>query len=305
MFRRNPQGKAEKSLAAATFARKKFMPTTSLPISAIVLTYNEEKYIEGCLLSLSGLVTEVFVVDSGSNDQTVELARRLGATVVYHPFEDYSKQRNWALQHLPLQCEWVLHLDADHRVTEQLRQSLQRVFERPISSEIQGFMVSRRTIFMGKWIRYGGHYPVYHTVLFRRGRGYCEPRRYDQHFCVDGKVVRLEGDIEDLVTDSLYRFTERHNLWSSWEAAEQLQRNNNPAVEGLTPKLWGNPVQRRRYWKRRYERLPLFWRPFLYFIVRYFFRFGFLDGRRGLIFHFLQGFWFRFLIDAKIYEQSR
>ncbi len=278
------------------------MPISSLPISAIILTFNEERQIADCIRSLSGVAGEVFVVDSGSTDKTVPLAQQLGAQVVYHPFEDYSRQRNWALENLPVRYEWVLHLDADHRLTEALSHSLRRTFARPIPPDVNGFLISRRTIFLGKWIRHGGHYPVYHAVLFRRGKGFCERRRYDQHFCVEGKVLRLSGDVEDIVTESLFRFVERHNRWSSFEAAEQLSATAG-AMGVLKPSLWGTPQQRRRYWKRCYERLPLFIRPFLYFFVRYFLRLGFLDGRRGLIFHVLQGFWFRFLIDAKIYEQ--
>ncbi len=277
------------------------MPEAALPIAAIVLTYNEEHQIADCLQSLTGIAAEVFVVDSGSTDRTTDIAQEWGARVVYHPFEDYSRQRNWALQNLPIQCEWVLHLDADHRLTEALRQTLRHTFSQPIPDEIGGFLVSRRTIFMGKWMRYGGHYPVYHAVLFRRGRGYCEQRRYDQHFCVNGRLVRLQGDIEDIFTESLHRFTERHNIWSSFEA-EELAATSRTNRE-VQPHLWGSPIQRRRFWKRRYEQLPLLLRPFLYFFVRYFLRLGFLDGRRGLIFHLLQGFWFRFLIDAKVYEQ--
>lgn len=279
------------------------MSASPLPISAIVLAFNEERHIADCLRSLQGVVAQMFVVDSGSTDTTAAIAQQLGAHVVYHPFENYSQQRNWALQHLPLQHEWVLHLDADHRLTDDLRQSLRRTFEQPISDDINGFLISRRTIFLGRWIRHGGHYPVYHAVLFRRGKGHCEPRRYDQHFRVEGRVLRLRGDIEDIVTESLHRFTERHNTWASLEAEEQLTSAPKNAEELVEPNLWGTPQQRRRYWKRRYERLPLFVRPFLYFFVRYFLRLGFLDGPQGLIFHVLQGFWFRFLIDAKIYEQ--
>ncbi len=281
------------------------MSTSPLPISAVVLTFNEERQITDCLRSIAGLVAEVFVVDSGSTDSTVVIAQQMGACVMYHPFEDYSQQRNWALENLPFQYEWVLHLDADHRVTPALHQTLRRTFEVPIPDDVNGFLVSRRTIFLGKWMRYGGHYPVYHAVLFRRGKGFCELRRYDQHFRVEGKVLKLAGDIEDIVTESLHRFTERHNLWSSWEAAEQVNAVSSDTGHLVKPNLWGTPIERRRYWKRLYERLPLFVRPFLYFLVRYVVRLGFLDGRRGLIFHFLQGFWFRFLIDAKIYEQRR
>jgi glycosyltransferase involved in cell wall biosynthesis len=276
----------------------------SLPISVIVLTYNEERNLADCLRSVQGWAGEIFVVDSGSTDNTTQIAGSFGAMVVEHPFENYSRQRNWALQNLPLRNDWVLHLDADHRVTDVLKNTLYAIFSKPVPDDVHGFMVSRRTIFMGKWIRFGGHYPVYHAVLFRKNNGYCEEKRYDQHFKVEGKIQKLRGDIVDIITDSLTRFTERHNRWSTLEAEEVVHGGALDPDKLLQPNPLGNPMQQRRFLKSLYERMPLFVRPMLYFLVRYFLRLGFLDGRRGLIFHFLQGFWFRFLVDAKVFEQK-
>lgn len=277
----------------------------SLPLSAIILTYNEEKNIAACLESVLGLSDDVFVVDSGSADRTVEIARSMGATVVRHPFENYSHQRNWALEHLPTRYEWVLNLDADHRLTDTLCKNLINRFSQPMPDDLNGLLISRRTIFMGKWIRFGGHYPVYHAVLFRRYKGYCEEKVYDQHFKVEGRVQKLKGDMIDVFDDPLERFTERHNRWSTLEAIELSSGGPLTTARLVAPNLTGNPIQKRRFLKSVYERIPLFVRPFLYFFIRYFLRLGFLDGRRGLIFHVLQGFWFRFLIDAKVYELKR
>ena len=285
------------------YERKK--KNMSLPVSIIILAGNEENNIGDCLRSAAGLSDDVFVVDSGSTDRTVAIARSLGATIVEHPFENYSRQRNWALQHLPLRYEWVLHLDADHRLTDTLKNTLHHVFSQTIPDDLNGFMVSRRTIFMGKWIRFGGHYPVYHAVLFRKNKGACEDKRYDQHFRVEGRLQKLRGDVLDIVTDSIERFTERHNRWSTLEA-EEIVAGGPVSDTGLVqPRAFGDAMQQRRFLKSLYERVPLFVRPMLYFLVRYFLRLGFLDGRRGLIFHFLQGFWFRFLIDAKVYELKK
>lgn len=276
-----------------------------LPISVLILTFNEEKNIFDCLQSIAGIAGEIIVVDSGSTDNTLEIVKKFGAHIVEHPFENYSQQRNWALRNIPMQYDWVLNLDADHRVTPELNATLVKVFQSPIPASVNGFMVSRRTIFLGKWIRFGGHYPVYHAVLFRRGKGFCEEKLYDQHFKVDSEIRKLGGDIIDIITDSLTRFTDRHNRWSSLEA-EELTQSKAPVEKNLIKgSVTGNPIQQRRFLKSVYERVPLFVRPALYFLIRYVFRFGFLDGRRGLIFHFLQGFWFRFLVDAKVYEQRK
>jgi hypothetical protein len=157
-------------------------------------------------------------------------------------------------------------------------------------------------MFMGKWIKYGGHYPTYHAIVFRKGYGKCEERLYDQHFKVEGAVETLKGDVIDLITESLTTFTTRHNKWSDLEALEQHKGSLLNNTELIGGNITGNPIQQRRYLKNLYDRFPLFVRPFIYFFIRYFLRLGFLDGKRGLIFHFLQCFWFRFLIDAKIYE---
>lgn len=271
-----------------------------LPITAVVLTYNEEKKIFDCLESIKDLCDEIIVVDSGSTDNTLEIVKQYTVKIFSHTFENYSKQRNWALENLTITNNWILNLDADHRVTPELKEELRNLFHKGISEDVNGFLISRRTIFMGRWIKHGGHYPTYHANMFRRGFGKCEEKLYDQHYLVTGKQVTLKGDIIDIITDSLTNFTKRHNKWSTLEAEYQLSKTKEEEV--IKANLSGHAIERRRALKKFYEKFPLFIRPFMYFIQRYFFRLGFLDGKEGLIFHLLQGFWFRFLIDAKIWE---
>ncbi len=276
-----------------------------IPITAIILTFNEEKNITDCLNSIYNWVDEIIIVDSYSTDNTLAIVKNYEIQYYQHTFSNYSEQRNWALNNIPIKNNWILNLDADHRVTEQLGAELQLLFKQEVDLSINGFLASRKTLFMGKWIKYGGHYPTYHAVLFRKRFGYCEERLYDQHFKVEGAVKKLNGDIIDLITESITTFTLRHNKWSDLEAFEQFSgrlTNNNKLIKGS---FKGNAIQKRRYLKNIYDSFPLFLRPFIYFFVRYFLRLGFLDGKRGLIFHFLQCFWFRFLIDAKIYELKK
>lgn len=278
------------------------MRSTSLvPLAVVVLTYNEEANLPACLESLEALQCEVYVVDSGSTDGTLEIAKRLGANVLSHPFETYSVQRNWAQQQLSDQFEWVLHLDADERLTIELVIEINQLRRNPPEG-IDGFMLRKRTIFMGRWIRHGGHYPSYHLRLFRKERGRCEDRLYDQHFIVNGEVGRLAHDYIDVITSDLKTWTQRHARWAELEATELITRakKNSGRVQ---PNLLGSPIERRRWLKDSvYGRSPMFARAFLYWAFRYFVRLGFLDGKEGLIFHFLQGCWYRFLVDAKIYE---
>lgn len=271
-------------------------------VTVIILTYNEEKNIRACLESVVDFSDHVFVVDSGSTDKTLEITNEFSVKVFSNSFDNYAQQRNWAIENLPITTEWILNIDADHRLTTELKTNITQNIEKGVPDEINGYLASRRTMFMGKWIKYGGHYPTYHAVMFRKGFGKCEEKLYDQHFLVTGKTLKLKGDIIDLITDSLTTFTERHNKWSTLEATQQLKSDlDEDTIKGS---LTGNAIQMRRYLKNIYEKFPLFVRPFVYFTIRYFFRLGFLDGRRGLIFHFLQCFWFRFLVDAKIYEQK-
>ena len=190
--------------------------TTS--ISAIVLTFNEERNLSACLDSLAGWVDEIFVVDSGSSDRTVEIARQAGARVFEHAFEHYGAQRNWAIDQLPITSGWTLHIDADERITPELRRAITAALAQD-PHDVSGFLVSRRTLFMGRWIRHGGHYPAWHLRLMRTGAGRCEDRLYDQHFYVTGTVQKLQGDLIDTWTPDVATFTTRHLRWAALEAA--------------------------------------------------------------------------------------
>jgi glycosyltransferase involved in cell wall biosynthesis len=291
---------------AATEARGESLARSRVvaPVAAVVLTHNEEKNLPDCLAALAGWVEELFVVDSGSTDRTVAIAREAGATVFEHAFEHYGAQRNWAIDHLPITAPWTLHVDADERITPELRASITAALAResPAGERLAGFLVSRRTMFMGRWIRHGGHYPAWHLRLMRTGAGRCEDRLYDQHFYVSGTVQKLQGDLIDTLTPDVATFTARHLRWAALEAAEH---EAPPDAEGRIRGKLGtdNAIEQRRWLRDWYARLPLFVRPTAYFVYRYLVRLGFLDGRAGLVFHVLQGFWFRFLVDALILER--
>lgn len=272
-------------------------------LTIIILTHNEERNIVACIESVLVLDAPILVVDSGSTDDTLNILKNYPVQVFHHPFENYGQQRNWAFENLPITTDWILNMDADHRMTTELAKEIQFTFSNVVPQNINGFLISRKTIFLGQWMKYGGHYPVYHSILFKKGLGFCEDKLYDQHFVVYGDCETMKGDMIDTLTDSLQAFTERHNRWSSLEAEDQFYGYTKKRKGNLiSAKVDGNAIQRRRYAKSIYEKFPLFIRPFIYFFIRYIFKLGFLDGKKGLIFHFLQGFWFRFLVDAKIYE---
>jgi hypothetical protein len=197
----------------------------------------------------------------------------------------------------------VLHLDADERLTPELVAEINRLLA-AAPTGIDGFILRKRTVFMGRWIRHGGHYPSYHLRLFRRERGRCEDRLYDQHFVVDGAIAKLQNDYIDVLTSDLNVWTARHLRWAELEATEIFAASAGTGRLAGDPT--GTPIQRRRWLRDAvYGRSPLFLRAFAYWFYRYFLRLGFRDGKEGLIFHFLQGLWFRVMIDAKLWELRR
>ena len=271
-----------------------------LPISAISITYNEEDNIEECLKSICGWTDEIFIVDSGSTDKTLEIAGRYTDKIYRHPFINFAQQRNWSQENLPIRNEWVFHLDADERVSPGLVLQLQRIFSSTI--EADGFMVTRRTIFRNKWIRHGGHYPAYHLRLFKKDKGRSEERLYDQNYIVDGRVMRIKGDIINIINPDLELWKTRHRQWAFSEAREILF--NKDRIMNI--EFGGNPIERKNWIRYKiYYKLPLFVRPFIYFFYRYILRLGFLDGKQGLVFHFLHGFWYRLLVDTNIFNLRR
>lgn len=273
-------------------------------LAIIILTFNEERHIGACLDSLAGVEAPIFVVDSFSTDRTVDLLKERQITFVQRPFLHYADQRNWAQQHCPFQSEWVLHIDAGERLTPELSHWLRNRFDPDGAPD--GIMFSRRTLFLRKWIRYGGHYPSYHLRLFRIAKGHCEQKAYDQHFVCQGATIKAPTglDLYDLVSDNLADFTTRHTRWAIMEAVEKVSRA--PGRGEVRPRLYGTPIERRRWLKHQvFGRAPLFLRAVLYFGYRYFLRLGFLDGGPGLVFHFLQGCWFRFLVDSVVLEIRR
>ncbi|MGC8660870.1 MAG: glycosyltransferase family 2 protein, partial [Desulfomonilaceae bacterium] len=167
-----------------------------------------------------------------------------------------------------------------------------------------GIYVKRRVYFLGKWIKHGNYYPVWLLRIWRYGKGYCEQRLMDEHIKIsEGKTVNFNNDIVDDNKNDISWWTQKHNNYSTREAVDILNIIYNfVSYDDITPRFFGNQVQRKRWLKYIYAKMPLFVRPFLYFVYRYFIKLGFLDGKEGLIFHFLQGFWYRFLVDAKIYE---
>ncbi|MPR36791.1 glycosyltransferase family 2 protein [Salmonirosea aquatica] len=272
-------------------------------LSVIILTHNEALHIERCLRSVKMVTDKIFIIDSYSTDNTVALARGLGAEVVQNPWVSYAFQLNYGISHNPFSTAWVMRLDADEYITPELATEINEVLP-GMATGIAGLYLKRRVFFLNKWIKNGGYYPIWLLRLWRHGQGFCEELWMDEHIKVKGGTIsRLTYDIVDHNLNNLTWWTQKHNNYAIREVIDLLNITYNfDDKETVTPSFWGTQEQRTRYLKIRYASLPLFTRPFIYFIYRYFIKLGFLDGTKGLIWHTLQGFWYRFLVDAKLYE---
>lgn len=278
----------------------------SVSLSVIILTYNEELNIRNCLESVKDIAESIYIVDSFSPDGTIGIAKEYTEKIYQHPFKDQASQFNWALENLPVSTEWIMRLDADERITPELKNEITKELYK-IPQEITGLYVKRRVYFMGRWIKHGGYYPTWLLRIFRKGKAVCEQKNMDEHIVIlRGETAKLANDIIDENHKGLSFWIDKHNKFAEREMRETVNIHNMRTGEEINPHLTGGQVQRKRWLKKNvYLKLPLFFRPLFYYIYRYVFWLGFLDGKEGLIFHFLQGFWYRFLVDAKIYEYKK
>jgi glycosyltransferase involved in cell wall biosynthesis len=263
-----------------------------------VLTFNSATVIEKTLRAALQVSPLVHVVDSGSSDDTVHIVTALGCRTVQRPFNNYADQRNWAIDEFGGLSVWQLHLDADEVLDAAAIREIRRVLQAP--GDHTGFILERRTYFMGRALRFGGT-SNFHLRLFKSGSARCEDRLYDQHFVSARPSVRIKGLLHDMNVGNLTEWTARHNRWSDLEATELMR----PAVRGagqIAARLSDDPRERRRLYKGAYYRAPPILRAIFLFFYRYVIQGGFIDGSAGFYYAFLQVLWFRMLVDAKLAE---
>ena len=275
-----------------------------LDLSVIILTYNEELHIRRCLENVLPIAKKIYVIDCFSTDKTKEIASKLGAEVVEHEWPgNQAEQFNWALNNLPIDTRWVLRLDADEYLLPELVQELQEKLP-TLPDDVTGIIFNRRHIFMGKWMR-RGIYPVKLLRVFRYGKGMCEQRLMDEHIqLTEGHAVEFEHDFCDHNLNNLSWFCHKHVNYAIREAVDLLdiELDLTGAAETDDHKEISPQALAKRMKKHKYARQPLFWRSFAYFCYRYFLKGACLDGKVGFIWTFLQGWWYRTLVDAKVLE---
>jgi len=283
--------------------------SSRIPVTVLIATRNEEANLDSTLATVALWAEQIHVLDSESTDGTVEIANRHGAEVTNLAYEHgriIPWIFQWGLDHLEIRNPWILILEADQAVPPALRDEISRVVADPHETRA-GFYLRRRQIFRGKKIRFGGYGGKRLLKLFREGQGELDPVEQDTRVYVRGPVGTLHTPLEEWnrKEDAILFYLEKHLRYAEAFAREEHRRRSEALAFKGTPRLFGTPDERILWQKRIWYRMPLFVRPFLYFFWRYFVLLGFLDGGRGFLFHFLQAFWFRLIVDVRLAELRR
>lgn len=274
-----------------------------LDITAVILTFNEGVHIRRCLENVNQFARKVYVVDCYSTDQTVRIAQELGAEVVSHKWPgNQADQFNWALDNLTIETAWILRLDADEYLLPELVDELQEKLP-VIPEDVSALSLSRARTFYGKILHHGIVNDVKIVRIFRQGTARYEKRLMDEHLSIlSGRTIEMTNQFVDDNRMPIGQFIEKHNDYATREAALLLDAEFHLTDVGQLSKDHGEEVEKKRAQKAKYARMPLFWRALGYFIYRYILKMGFLDGKEGFLWDFLQGWWYRTLVDAKIFE---
>jgi len=270
-----------------------------LDLTVIILTLNEEIHIKRCLDRIMPIAKKVYIVDSPSSDNTAQIAKEYGADVVVNKWPgNHAKQLNWALDNINIKTEWILRLDADEYLTDELIEELNQKLPH-LEENISAIVLPLKRIFMGRHIKHGTS-DVSMIRIFRKGKVRCEERLMDEHMTLlSGETTTFNNAFVDDNINSISFFTDKHNGYATKEAIVAL---SNEYGYSNSDNCLSDTTKAKRAQKDRYYSMPLFLRAFIYFCLRYFIRGGFLDGKEGFLWHFLQGWWYRTLVDAKIFE---
>ncbi|MEI6065918.1 MAG: glycosyltransferase family 2 protein [Methylococcaceae bacterium] len=276
-------------------------------ISVIILTHNEALHIERCIKSLQSIAQQIFIVDSFSTDNTVQIAESLGAKVFQRPWKNYADQFQWGLDNCPIQTSWVMRMDADEYLESPLLEEIIHKFP-DLPGDINGIYLKRKHHFLGRWIKHGDRYPLVLLRIWKTGLAHIENRWMDEHIVLDsGNAVTFSGDFVDDNINTVEWFIEKHNRYASREMVDILNHKYQLFTrdESIDDAKTGQAKIKRFVKESLYNKLPLFVRPVLYFFYRYILRLGFLDGAEGFAYHFMQGLWYRCLVDLKCLEAER
>lgn len=271
-------------------------PTAPPDVTIVILTYNEEVNIARALTSVCGWAKDVLVLDSFSDDRTLEIAKSFPCRIFQNKFVDFSRQFSHALT-LPIATEWVFILAADEVVPPDLREEISRtIAAKPAEN---GFFCRFRFIWLGKWIQ-RGYYGAWVMRLFRWQKAKMESREVNEHFLVETPHGHLQADVIHDDHKGVSDWIAKHNRYASAEARLLCATSTDSQVSA---NLFGNQTERKRWIRHKvWNRLPPLIRPWFYFAHRYVFSGAFLEGKEAFSYHVLQALWFQTLIDVKYLE---
>lgn len=276
-----------------------------LDLTTIILTYNEELHIRRCLDRISPVVKDVFVIDCYSTDCTLEIAKEYpNVSILQNKWVNYATQFNWALRNAPIQTKWVLRLDADEYLSPELIAELQEKLP-SLDERYTGIVIPLQRVFLGKNINHGIAKGIKMLRIFQYGKAQSEVRQMDEHIeLTEGESIEFKGSFSDDNLNDLTWWTQKHLGYAKREAVDLLDIEYN--LTGSSAHTEDSKIDEQALAKRRkkqsYAQKPLFWRSFAYFLYRYILKGGFLDGKEGFLWDFFQGWWYRTMVDAKIYE---
>lgn len=276
-------------------------------ITAIILTFNEEQHIARCIESLKANVERVCVVDSFSSDRTIEIAKGLGADVFQNPWKNYATQFQWGLENCDVRTKWTMRIDADEYLEPALQRNLKDYMTND-RTDVDAIYLRRKIVFMGQSITHGFFYPSMMLRIWKTGKGSIEQRWMDEHIILGNpRTETIDGDLIDENLNELTWWVSKHNGYATREVFDMIATmENNSAANYNTPNAMTGQAARKRFLKEKvYARLPSNLRASFYFFYRYILGFGFLDGKAGFYFHFMQAYWYRTLVEAKLFELQR
>ena len=277
-----------------------------LDITAIILTYNEEVHIRRCLENVKQFAKRIIIVDCFSKDKTCEIAKEMGAEVIQHEWPgNQAEQFNWLIDNVSINTKWILRLDADEYLMPDLIAELNEKL--PTMDEgVSALSLSRARAYCGKILHHGIVNGIRIVRIFRTGKARYDKRIMDEHLSIlDGKTIEMKHQFVDDNRLTIGQFTIKHENYASREAAILLDAECHLSDTSKLEKDHGEEVEKKRAQKAKYAKMPLFWRAFGYFIYRYIVKGGWRDGKEGFLWDFLQGWWYRTLVDAKIFEVKK
>jgi len=272
-------------------------------LTVVILTFNEAQHIKRCIDSVKDIATDIIVIDSLSTDETVTIAESSGARVLQNPWTNHAIQFQWGLDNADIKTEWIMRLDADEYLESESSELISQLSSLPTA--ITGVYIRRKIFYLGQWIKYGAIYPIYTLRLWKNGAGRMENRWMDEHIVlIHGDSVSIDINIVDDNENSISWWVEKHNSYATKEMIEILNHKYHFfPIDNALLESGSLPAKIKRFIKNNiYNNFPLFIRPTLYFIYRYIVRLGFMDGQKGYAFHFMQGYWYRTLVDLKVLE---